>query len=139
MTASRYILDTGPLVAFFNSGDRHHQWAVDVLSALSAPPLTTEAVITEVCWHLRTSVEAVARVLEMPGRGELKVVSLTASEGVNLAGKVRKYGARMDYADACVLRLAELTAGSVVITTDVKDFSIYRMHRDDAVPVLTPA
>jgi hypothetical protein len=45
----------------------------------------------------------------------------------------------MDYADACVLRLAELTAGSVVITTDVKDFSIYRMHRDDAVPVLTPA
>ena len=94
--------------------------------------------MTEVCWHLRSSPVAVARVLEMPARGELDVRVLLSNEGVNLAGKIRKYGSRMDLADACVLRLAELVPGSVVITLDKKDFGIYRMHRDDPVTLLHP-
>jgi hypothetical protein len=76
--------------------------------------------------------------LEMPARGELVVHGLLANEGINLAGKIRKYGSRMDLADACVLRLAELVPGSVVITLDKKDFGIYRMHRDDQVTLLHP-
>ena len=43
----------------------------EILAELQAPPLTCEAVITEVCWHLRHSTRAVARVLTMPSRGDL--------------------------------------------------------------------
>jgi uncharacterized protein len=135
---TKYILDAGPLIAFMNSDDHYHKWAVAILSNLKAPPLICEPVITEVCWQLRASPAAVARVLEMPARGELDVRALLANEGVNLAGKIRKYGSRMDLADACVLRLAETVAGSVVITLDKKDFSIYRMNRDDPVTLLHP-
>ena len=94
MALTKYILDTGPLVAFMNQSDRYHTWAVEIMGKLTSPPLITEAVITEVCWHLRTSPQAVARVLEMPGRGEVQVCSLLEDEGINLAGKIRKYGTR---------------------------------------------
>ena len=139
MAITKYILDTGPLVAFFNQDDHYHSWAVEVMGKLTSPPLITEAVVTEACWQLRSSPQAVARVLEMPSRGEVQVRTLLSEEGVNLAGKIRKYGTRMDFADACVLRLAELTAGAIVITLDTKDFTIYRMHRDDLVPILAPS
>ena len=135
---TKYILDAGPLIAFMNRDDHFHKWALDILSNLKAPPLICEPVMTEVCWHLRSSPAAVARVLEMPARGELDVRVLLTNEGVSLAGKIRKYGSRMDLADACVLRLAEIVPGAVVITLDKKDFSVYRMHRDDPVTLLHP-
>jgi predicted nucleic acid-binding protein len=135
---TKYILDAGPLIAFLNRDDHFHNWAVATLSILKVPPLICEAVMTEVCWHLRASPVAVSRVLEMPARGELVVQGILANKGINLAGKIRKYESRMDLADACVLRLAELVPGSVVITLDKKDFSIYRMHRDDQVKLLHP-
>ena len=135
---AKYILDSGPLIAFMNRDDHFHKWALEILSNLKAPPIICEPVMTEVCWHLRSSPAAVARVLEMPARGELDVRVLLTNEGVNLAGKIRKYGSRMDLADACVLRLAEIVSGAVVITLDKKDFGIYRMHRDDPVTLLHP-
>ena len=115
---AKYILDSGPLIAFMNRDDHFHKWALEILSNLKAPPIICEPVMTEVCWHLRSSPAAVARVLEMPARGELDVRVLLTNEGVNLAGKIRKYGSRMDLADACVLRLAEIVSGAVVITLD---------------------
>ena len=135
---AKYILDSGPLIAFMNRDDLFHKWALDILSNLKAPPIICEPVMTEVCWHLRSSPAAVARVLEMPARGELDVRVLLTNEGVNLAGKIRKQGSRMDLADACVLRLAEIVPGAVVITLDKKDFGVYRMHRDDPVTLLHP-
>lgn len=100
MAITKYILDTGPLVAFFNQDDHYHAWAVEVMANLTSPPLITEAVVTEVCWHLRSSPQAAARVLEMPSRGEVHIRTLLGEEGVNLAGKIRKYSSRMDFADA---------------------------------------
>jgi predicted nucleic acid-binding protein len=32
----------------------------------------------------------------------------------------------MDYADACLVRLAELHRGHAIVTTDAADFRIYR-------------
>ncbi len=47
---TRVIVDTGPLVAYFNRRDRWHGWAVDQMSALSPPLVTCEPVITEACF-----------------------------------------------------------------------------------------
>lgn len=130
MKSPRYILDTGPLVAFLNRRDKHHAWAMQVLAVLGEAPITCEAVLAEVCWHVRTSPETVTRVLEMPSRGDLHVLPLIEDEGVNLAGKIRKYGDKMDVADACVLRLSEMFPQAKVITTDITDFQIYRRNRE---------
>lgn len=42
-------------------------------------------------------------------------------------------------ADASLLVLSEADAHRVVVTTDREDFSIYRLHRRQRVPVLMPS
>ncbi len=138
MAEPRYIVDAGPIVAALNRRDGDHVWAKAVFASLGEPPVTCEAVLTEVCWHLRDSPDAVARVLEMPSRGDLLLFPVAETEGVALAGLVRKYGKRMDLADAGIVRLAEIFPKAKVITTDVEDFRIYRRHRNEPIPLIHP-
>lgn len=42
------------------------------------------------------------------------------------------------YADACLVRLSELHRSHVVVTTDAKDFHVYRRFRREPLPLLTP-
>ena len=100
--------------------------------------MTCEAVLTEVCWHLRESPETVARVLEMPSRGDLNIYPVVEAEGVALASLVRKYGKRMDLADAGIVRLAEIFPKAKVITTDLDDFRVYRRNRSEPIPLIHP-
>jgi predicted nucleic acid-binding protein len=134
----RYIVDAGPIVAALNRRDVFHVWAKAVFTTLGEPPVTSEAVLTEVCWHLRDSPDAVARVLEMPSRGDLLLFPVAETEGVALAGLVRKYGKRMDLADAAIVRLAEIFPKAKVITTDLEDFRIYRRNRNEPIQLIHP-
>jgi predicted nucleic acid-binding protein len=134
----RYIVDAGPLIAALNRRDVHHEWARAVFESLGGPPATSEAVLTEVCWHLRESPEAVARVLEMVPRGDLLLFPIADTEGVALAGLIRKYAESMDLADACIVRLSEMFPRAKVITTDVEHFRVYRRNRNQAIPLIHP-
>ena len=51
---------------------------------------------------------------------------------------MQKYAdAPMSFADACLVRIAELYPHSFVLTLD-SDFRIYRKHGRQAIPCLTP-
>jgi len=43
-----------------------------------------------------------------------------------------------DLADLCLIRMSELHPLYRVITTDLKDFSVYRRGRRDAIPLIHP-
>ena len=43
----------------------------------------------------------------------------------------------MDFADACLVRMSERYPDSQVLTLD-SDFTIYRRHRREPIPVLMP-
>ena len=45
----------------------------------------------------------------------------------------------MDYADACLVRLAELHREHVIVTTDAEDFRIYRRFGRQTLPLLIPS
>ena len=45
---------------------------------------------------------------------------------------------KMQFADACVVRLSETRPESIVYTTDKRDFSIYRRNRNQAIKMVTP-
>jgi hypothetical protein len=45
---------------------------------------------------------------------------------------------QMDLADACLVRMSELTPQSQIFTIDRKDFSIYRRFRNKPVPAVFP-
>ena len=100
--------------------------------------MTSESVLTEVCWHLRHSVAAVARVLEMPARGDLVIYPILATDGLQIAAKITKFGKEMDLADACLVRLAEIYPLAKVITIDREHFTIYRRNRNQPIPLIVP-
>lgn len=43
----------------------------------------------------------------------------------------------MDFADACLVRMTELSADCLVWTTD-SDFAVYRRHGRKTIPLLIP-
>ena len=138
MDSPKYLIDSGPLVAALNLRDRYYNWATGVLRSLGEPPMTVEPVLTEVCWHLRLSTSAVVRVLEMPVRGDLVLNPILATDGLQVAAKISKYGEKMDLADACLVRLSEMFPRAKVITLDREHFTIYRRNRNQPVPLILP-
>jgi len=132
------ILDTGPLVAFLNRRDRFHAWAVAQLDGIEPPLLTCEPVLSEVCFLLRHDPAGPAAVLDLVHDDLLRVGLHVPDEIVALRRLVRRYAELpISLADACLIRLAELNAGSVLLTLD-SDFKIYRMHGRQVVPTLMP-
>ena len=68
----------------------------------------------------------------------LAVEIALAAELESVRRLVRRYRDRpMSLADACLVRLAELFDEASVITLD-RDFSIYRKHGRQAIPVIAP-
>ena len=51
MTASRVLLDTGPLVAWLDAADSHHPRVCDWMQTFRGELITTWPVVTEAC-HL---------------------------------------------------------------------------------------
>jgi uncharacterized protein len=133
------LLDTGPLVAFLNRRDRFHAWAVAQLGEVEPPLLTCEPVLSEACFLLRHDPAGPAAVLDLVRDGLLRVDLQVQVEIEAVRRLVRRYSRiPMSLADACLVRLAELHAGSVLLTLD-GDFRIYRMHGRQVVPTLIPA
>lgn len=131
------MLDTGPLVAFLSADDVNHAWAVETFAATTSPVKSCEAVISEACFLLARNRRRPSAVLELVAAADVQIVSLS-SEYTALAVLMNKYASvPMSYADACLVRMSELDADSVVLTTD-SDFQIYRRQGRRVVRTLSP-
>lgn len=115
------IADTGYLVAFWNKADVYHRWAREL--TVNIPLLTCEAVLTEATYLLGCPKP----LLQMMVNGALTINFSTRHHASELMRWLDKY-ADLDpgLADACVVRLAELTPRAEVLTTDRRDFTVYR-------------
>jgi predicted nucleic acid-binding protein len=135
----RILLDTGPLVAFLNRRDRFHVWALRELNEIEPPLHTCEAVLSEACFLLRHNPAGQAAVLELVRDGLLQIGFDLQTEITSLCRLLRRYRERqISLADACLVRMAELHTGSIVLTLD-SDFKIYRMNGRQVVPTRMPA
>jgi predicted nucleic acid-binding protein len=135
----RYILDTGPLVAYANRKDQHHGWAVSVLDALGEAPLTCDIVLAEACWLLRSSKDAVDQILALVESGTVEIQPVLTTNIVSVREYMGKYWPQMDIADACVVALASANPSARVITTDYKDFCVYRLPKNRLIPLIVPS
>ena len=129
------IADTGFLVAFLNSQDEHHDWAVALAEQVAEPLLTCEPVLTEAAYLLNNA----GLVLDVLARGLLKIeFDLTANQDHILELAARYAERKPDLCDLCIVRMSELFPDHRVITTDRRDFSVYKRNRRDAIPVILP-
>ena len=131
------ILDTDPLVAWFCPKDTHHAWAMEVLDRIPAGALVCEAVLTEACHLVAKDGVRPTTLLRLVERQDLRLVSLGA-EIAAIRSLMETYAdVSMDFADACVTRLAEMFDESSVCTTDT-DFLVYRRNRKPVIPLIAP-
>jgi uncharacterized protein len=132
------LLDTGPLVAFINSQDRYHNWAMSQWAQATPPLLTCEAVISEACFLLRGTKKGQTAVIELISRGVLHLPIRIEDHLKHLAWLLDKYNdVHMSLADACMVRMSELYSDSFLMTIDA-DFRIYRKNKKQAIPALMP-
>jgi uncharacterized protein len=133
------IVDTGPLVAFFDRAERHHRWVAERIAELEVPLLVCEPVLTETMYLLGHFARAQDALLELLQNGALSV-AFRIEEHVGALGKLlQKYAdTPMSLADACIIRMAEIHERHAVLTLD-SDFSVYRKHGRVPLPLIHPA
>ena len=132
------LLDTGPLVAYLNRRDADHAWSRGQWQQIRPPLLTSEAVLSEACFLLGEFGGDPDSVLKLVERDVIRV-EFNISDNIAVVRKLmRKYRTSpMSFADACLVRMSELYAESVVFTLD-SDFRGYRRHGRQVIPLLVP-
>jgi predicted nucleic acid-binding protein len=133
------IVDTGPLVAFFDRAERHHRWVAERVEELEAPLLVCEPVLTEAIYLLARYSRAQDALFELLQNGALNV-GFRIEEHVGALRKLlQKYrDTPMSLADACIVRMAEIHERHAVLTLD-SDFSVYRKHGRVPLALIHPA
>jgi uncharacterized protein len=133
------IVDTGPLVTFFDRSERHHLWAAARVERLDAPLLVCEAVLTEAVCLLARFLKAQDALFGLLQNGALMVAFRLNENIAALRRLLRKYrDTPMSLADACVGRVAEINEDHSVLTLD-SDFTVYRKHGRVPIPLMHPA
>jgi predicted nucleic acid-binding protein len=128
------IVDSGPLVAFFDRAERHHNWVVKRIEKVEPPLLTCEAVLAETMYLIARYPAAQGALFELLNNGAIQI-AFRLDEHVDALRKLlEKYrDLPMSLADACIVRMAEIHERHAILTLDA-DFSVYRKHR--GVPLM---
>lgn len=135
----RAIVDTGPLVAFFDRAERHHRWVVEHVSKLEAPLLVCEAVLTEAMYLLAPHPQAHDALFELLQNGALSIAFRIEEHVGALYKLLQKYrDTPMSLADACVVRMAEIHERHSVFALDA-DFLVYRKHNRVPLMLIHPS
>lgn len=134
--AANALVDAGFLVALLSRRDNHHKWAAAQATEFAPPWTTCEAALSE-AFHLLGSpgLSGLAGLLRR--RAVLVSFEFTQDQEPVLMLMQKYSGIPMSLADACLVRMTEMYADSVVLTTD-GDFRIYRRHSRQVVPCVMP-
>lgn len=121
------LLDTGPLVAILDAADQWHDRCAVVWPDAIIRCVTCEAVVAEAS-HLVRSGGAAAHVpLDFLLAAEIPILGLDLSAYRRAATLMRRYvNVPMDFADACLVVLAEALGTRAVFSTDQRGFQTYR-------------
>ena len=135
--AASVLVDAGFLVALLSGRDAHHEWAVVQASNLPPPWITCEAAVSE-AFHLMGPQGAPA-LRAILTRGSLRIGLALADQLHAVLHLMAKYSdVPASLADACLVRMTELAADSIVLTTDA-DFRVYRRHGRQIISARLPA
>jgi predicted nucleic acid-binding protein len=132
------ILDTGVLIAYLMPKDKFHTWAVSELSQITSPVLTSEAVITEACFLAQRIHNGQETILKLIRQGHIIIPFNLSQEIETIENLMQRYtSVPMSLADASLVRMSEMYNNTPILTLD-SDFTIYRKHRNQTIPVIIP-
>jgi predicted nucleic acid-binding protein len=136
---SRPVLaDSSYFVALFNKREAGYARCLEASSRVFAPIVTCEACITEVFHLLDHAEPAVEAILTNLERGEIEVPFRIDESARAVLDLMKKYsGAGCDFADACLIAMADQLNTGDILTLD-SDFKHYRWRRNRSFRLLIP-
>ena len=135
---SAIIVDTGPLVAYFNRRDRWHDWVVEQMTALHPPLITCEPVLTEACYLIQRAGGRPADLIRKVVQGSIEIGIDLEDEASGIESLMLRYAdTPMSLANACLVRLSERLPDCRLFTLDA-NFEHYRRNGRQVIPLLSP-
>jgi predicted nucleic acid-binding protein len=131
------LLDAGPLVAFLSDGDANHQRARRLFAECAPPLRCCEAVVTEACFLIRRAQSSgPGKVIALAKRRIFTTTMSVEGHWANIEALLLKYEDQpMSFADACLVRCAEIHDEPRILTFD-SDFGVYRWGRNRKFEIL---
>ncbi len=123
----KILIDSGPLIALFDASDMYHSESVNFIKTNKLPLVTTIASITETLHLLDFNRNAQIDFIEWVYRGAVEIQNIENNDFGRIKELTEKYhDLPMDFADSCLVYLAEKMNLNTIATID-RDFSIYRI------------
>ncbi|MCA1707661.1 MAG: PIN domain-containing protein [Actinobacteria bacterium] len=133
------LVDAGPLYAYVDEDDRHHQACLDLLSAHKGPLVVPVLVVTEVGYLIETRLgpEAEVRFLGDLATGAFVTEPVAVADWLRMAELVWEYrDLPLGTVDASVMTAAERLDIRKVATLDRRHFSVVRPAHASAFELL---
>ncbi len=124
------LADSGYLVGLFNPKDHHHARCKAFFAGFTGQTTTTWAAFTEVCALLTHARQKAffAWAAKAQALGYLRIESPPANAVATLWNMMDKHDdLPMDFCDASLVYLAISLKIDHIATTDLRDFSVYRL------------
>lgn len=132
------ILDAGPLVAYFDANEEHHEWSVQQFDSLRPPLLSCETAIAEAVYLIEARDGDSSSLFRFLREKVIQLPFRLEKEIENVIELRRRYAdLPMDLADACLVCMTEKHRNCRVFTLD-KHFKIYRRHGRQMIPLIFP-
>jgi uncharacterized protein len=124
------LVDASGIVALLDSSEQYHKNSVRAFEALSRPLVTCEAVIAESCHLLKRCPGAAEAILKNVRHGVIRLPWTLTTNEFRVTKLMKQYiKVPMDFADACLVCMAEDYGTADILTLDL-DFEIYRwLHK----------
>ncbi len=133
-----FIVDAGPLIAYFHPRDEHHAWAVETFKQINSRLITCEPVLTEAFYMLSDLPNGIDLMAGFCASDALQVDFRVLNEIAAVRELLHKYrNVPMDLADGCLVFLAEEHPQASIITTD-RDFLLYRTRSRRQLRLIAP-
>ncbi len=131
------IVDAGPIYAFLDRNEKHHNWTRTRFGQIRGPMLTCDAALSEVCYLLHRESSGTSGLREILRRRVILSGFQTSclDRALELMDGYRDVP--MSLADACLVVMIEQHPGAALFTLD-RDFTIYRQHRRRLIPLIAP-
>lgn len=131
------IVDTGPLVAAVDAGDKDHQASVRALELPGLQLIIPAMVVAEATYLVERNLGPQVEAAFLEGLADLEIVAPAAQDWDRIAELVRQYADfPLGGTDASIVALAERLGTEVVITLDRRHFGAIRPRHCPAFRLL---
>ncbi len=127
------IIDSGPLIALFDKGDKYHHKVLDFLQTFKGELITSWSVITEVSHMLDFNLQVQIDFLKWIEIGGIEIYKIQQDEIQYIRVMMEKYlDVPMDLADATLMYIASKEDIKNIVSIN-SDFDIYRTLKQQSL------